>query len=191
MFFRCLGWEGICVEPQSEYHANIRAKRSCTLVTECISSAASTVSFSVGKQGLGGVVPAETSASTATTQIKCLPFKDILSQHKNGSVTHVDFWSLDVEGYELTVLQSVDFSAISVSVMLIEDYWVLQRNLDLLMTQSFFSKYMQLAIDSLWVKRGFRGTTINGIYFPPKFKANIDTFTAYRMQKDIQKLIKC
>ena len=191
MFFRCLGWEGICVEPQSKYHASIRAKRSCTLVTECISSVASTVSFAVGKDAMGGVVPAENIASTATTQIKCLPFKDILSKHKNGSVTHVDFWSLDVEGYEMTVLQSVDFAATSVSVMLIEDFWLLQRNLDLHMTQSFFSKYMQLAIDSLWVKRSFPGTTIHGIYFPPNFQANVDRFTAWRLQADVHKLIKC
>lgn len=30
---RCLGWRGLCVEPNPRYHAELRQKRSCELVT--------------------------------------------------------------------------------------------------------------------------------------------------------------
>ena len=37
-FDRCLGWAGLCVEPNPMYHAALRRERTCTVVPECISA---------------------------------------------------------------------------------------------------------------------------------------------------------
>ena len=36
-FDKCLGWRGVCIEPQEMFHAKIRSERSCSLVPRCVS----------------------------------------------------------------------------------------------------------------------------------------------------------
>lgn len=35
-FDRCLGWRGICFEPQQRYHDEIIQRRGCKLVPQCV-----------------------------------------------------------------------------------------------------------------------------------------------------------
>ena len=55
---------------------------------------------------------------TGLPEIPCVPLPDIL--RKLGVIKHISFYSLDVEGGELSVLQSVDFSVLSFDVLSIE-----------------------------------------------------------------------
>jgi FkbM family methyltransferase len=52
-----------------------------------------------------------------TVMVPCLPMSHILQK---AGITHVDFFSLDVEGAELTVLETIDFKMVSISVFVIE-----------------------------------------------------------------------
>ena len=49
--------------------------------------------------------------------IPCIPIRQIL---RTFGVTHIDLFSLDVEGAELEVLQTMDFTALHVNVLVIE-----------------------------------------------------------------------
>ena len=149
----CLGWEGLCVEPSASYHEGIRKYRTCKLVTECISSSAASMTLH-GDGGVGAFV-------TDGGSMPCLPLQTMLAEA--GMRSHIDLWSLDVEGHELEVLSSVDYAKISVSVLLVEDFWVVQRLLDetiLNAPGSGLVKVHQFAIDSLYMHRNMS--------FPPK-----------------------
>lgn len=56
-------------------------------------------------------------ASTPVAAVPCGPLGDWLSLLR---MKRVDFFSLDVEGAELLVLQTIDWSALSVGVLLVE-----------------------------------------------------------------------
>ena len=47
----------------------------------------------------------------------CLP---LLSTPGHFNITHIDFFSLDVEGAELEVLKTLDLSAVHISVLVVE-----------------------------------------------------------------------
>lgn len=49
--------------------------------------------------------------------IPCMPLSSMLAKF---SVSHIGFWSLDVEGAELQVLQTFDFDAVTINVVCIE-----------------------------------------------------------------------
>ena len=49
--------------------------------------------------------------------VKARTLQSLLDEHK---ITHVDFFSLDVEGYELEVLKGVDFAKTDITYILIE-----------------------------------------------------------------------
>ena len=63
----------------------------------------------------------------------------------------VDFWSLDVEGLELYVLDALDVSRVHIRSLLVEDFWQPNRQLDYLLARKGFVKAHQMAADSLYV----------------------------------------
>merc|ERR1719199_1276931 len=77
--------------------------------------------------------------------------------------THVDFWSLDIEGFEMNVLSSVPWDRISFSTIVIEDVHLNTRELDMFMSMSGFMKVHQLVMDSLWIPRN----TAQSFPYPP------------------------
>jgi hypothetical protein len=155
----CLGWDGLCVEPVAEYHENILKYRSCLLIPECI-AAKKTNMHIIGSHGAGSKV-------APGGDLKCSSLEEMLAIAPGGPRTHIDFWSLDVEGFELDVLQGVDFRIVSFSTLLIEDFWVSQRKLDFAVLNapgSALVKVLQMPIDSLYVNRE---TTLQAM--PAKF----------------------
>jgi FkbM family methyltransferase len=52
------------------------------------------------------------------TRVPCLPLGDLLDYFK---VEHVDLFSLDVEGAEASVLETIDFSRFAASVFVVEN----------------------------------------------------------------------
>ena len=144
LFDVCFGWAGLCIEPDSKYHSGLREKRSCVLVPECISNVTQTLKFQ--PEGTGGKVEdGETAIS-----VQCRNLADMLRTYSN-TVTHIDLWSLDVEGYEMTVLESITWSAVSFTALLIETFWLSDRHVDRYLTERNFVKAHQLAIDSLYL----------------------------------------
>lgn len=51
--------------------------------------------------------------------VRCLPMSTIL---KTAEVTHIDFFVLDVEGAEISVLKTIDFNTVRFDVMTIEEH---------------------------------------------------------------------
>jgi FkbM family methyltransferase len=49
--------------------------------------------------------------------VPCSPMSEII---RNTNMTHIDLMSVDVEGFELSLLQSIDFNAISIHIMIVE-----------------------------------------------------------------------
>ena len=150
-FDKCLGWDGLCVEPNPAYHANHRAHRSCTLVPEIIAAQPGFYDFGFGGV-MGSVRGAESAERTARQKTPANPL-DVMLLRANRTSLYVDFWSLDVEGFEMTVLGAIDFEKIRVDSILVEDFWIANRPLDRLLTGNGFLKLRQMQIDSIWVNR--------------------------------------
>lgn len=149
-FDRCLGWTGVCVEPQERYWAAIEASRSCTLVKGCL-AAENGAAAVVGDGPMASVQAVGGAAGAGAVQ--CHRLEEVLAA-AGVDPPAVDFWSLDVEGAEMGILGALNFTAVAVGALLIEDFWVSQRDLDRLMTAVGFVKVAQMAADSAWVPRG-------------------------------------
>jgi len=124
----CLGWSGLCVEPNSAYHERIVAWRSCELTPLCVAREAKSVEF-IEAGGLSGIADTNKNvggrgawqAGVATAprrNITCAPLSAML--HRRG-ITEVDFMSLDIEGAEPEALQSIDWGAVTIKVIALED----------------------------------------------------------------------
>lgn len=117
---RRFGWKGILVEPSRAWHDILRANRPGTIVdtralwsktgglrlpfTDVGDANLSTLSPFVGGDGHAQVRKENT---VGVYQVETVSLNRLLSDH--GAPDSIDYLSLDTEGSELTILQSVDF----------------------------------------------------------------------------------
>ena len=130
-FSRQLGWKGVLIEASAHYHKLIQNRPGDVCVHAAVCSGVSQVHF-IDTEGsrasaVAGIYEFMSEAfrkqwygnldiSTVPT-IPCLPLTHILWK---AGIRHIDFFTLDVENAELQVLQAVDFSAVSFSVICVE-----------------------------------------------------------------------
>jgi FkbM family methyltransferase len=115
-FDKCLGWTGVCFEPQPQYHELIRSSRSCTLVPHCVLGKAQLVNMSGG----GTTARVGRGAGAAT---ECVAAGDVLRSLGFGNTSHtkpIDLLSVDVEGAEAEVLRCFPFRELGVRHVLLE-----------------------------------------------------------------------
>lgn len=125
-----LGWNGICVEPQKELFEQLKKHRKCALYNFGLSDKAQkNIEFThfperSFRSGIASTMSAEhieeakkLSNMTATT-IDTITFNDMMKDFPD--IKHIDFISVDTEGHELNVLQSIDFDKYTFGLMTIE-----------------------------------------------------------------------
>jgi FkbM family methyltransferase len=127
---KCLGWRGLLVEGSPTKAAQIPRHRS--RATNAIMNKAvckhdgGTVEFTADDSEVSGraefmsdqFMSSFHGGKVATIQVPCAPLSSIFTQNE---IAHIDFWSLDVEGGELSVLETVDWSRIEISIIMLEN----------------------------------------------------------------------
>ena len=134
-FEKNMGWTGICVEPIPEVFARLKASRKCICVEGCVFDKRPTVSFlkiSGWAEMLSGIVenydPRHVKrlhwemdlngGKSEVIQVTCYDFNQLLLNH---NMRHIDYLSIDTEGGEMGILQSIDFSKIDIDVLEVEN----------------------------------------------------------------------
>jgi FkbM family methyltransferase len=112
----CLGWNGLLVEPHPKnYERMVQLRPNAHhlgIAPSCMANATGTVLFP--EHMYTNAVANEKGNSI---EIHCGPLQHYLDALK---IRHIDFWSLDVEGAELKVLETVDFDRTNIDVIIVE-----------------------------------------------------------------------
>ena len=121
------GWHGINIDAMPGAMRPFRLARRRDINLELgVTDAPSELTFNIFEErALNTFDPvrarrliAEGSKFARTTQVRCLPLRDILAEHAPDR--NVDFMSIDVEGHELEVLRSNDWNRWRPEVLLAE-----------------------------------------------------------------------
>lgn len=110
-----LGWRGLLVEPNPKSFSKLLGKhRRAYAYRGCLSPSdhAETLQFLSDADGRTSMIDDDGKYS-----VEAQPLHTLLMQIGQ---SEVDFWSLDIEGSESSVLQNTDFSKVEVGVLLIE-----------------------------------------------------------------------
>jgi len=128
-------WNGICIEPLPEIFHELRKNRKCICIDGAISREQGYQEFLCLKgysEMLSGLANEYDSrhierikqelhvhgGNYQLIKVKTYPLQLIFDIH---GITHVDFCSIDTEGSELTVLQSIDFSKVQIECIIAEN----------------------------------------------------------------------
>jgi FkbM family methyltransferase len=128
------GWNGILIEP------SVNAFNQCLTNRKCYVENCALVSFDYKDEFVNGNFDNNPRSSILRGQgVYSVKAKTLTSILDEKAVTKVDFFSLDVEGYEMEVLKGIDFDKIDINYILIEvnsefysleqlDKFMLERN---------------------------------------------------------------
>lgn len=112
----CLGWNGLLVEPHPKnYERAVHLRPNAIhlgIAPSCMANESGTVLFPKHMY-----TSAQVNAKGSEIEIHCGPLQYYLDSLE---IRHIDFWSLDVEGSELKVLQTVDFDRTHIDVIIAE-----------------------------------------------------------------------
>lgn len=101
-----MGWNGICIEANRQVFNELVANRACVCHNVVCLDYDGTIGFK--EEGVIGKV-------TEGSDYQCLTFASIL-----GSQKEIDYLSLDVEGAELRILQSINFKEYIIKSITVE-----------------------------------------------------------------------
>jgi len=126
LFEYCAGWDGILIEAQPDNTKLLFENRPCAVVipegacsvdaTESSSNGGySTIRMSIGQ---GTAFDLDTRGGEEHgVEVPCRPLSAMLEEY---GVTRINFFSLDVEGAELKVLETFDFDKVKIDVLMVE-----------------------------------------------------------------------
>lgn len=137
---QCLQWSGICVEANPIYIQRLEQKRSCTVVHDCVSDQdGRQVQFVMNKL-IGGIKKThkygEDGIDGPVSNLTCLSLATVLKEKERV----FDYFSLDVEGHELQVLQGIDWNEVRFGIITVEVSNVTEKQITSLLLEHGYLK---------------------------------------------------
>lgn len=126
LYENCVGWDGILIEAQPDNTKLLFENRPCPVVIpEGVCSVDdgdeySTIRMSIGEgtaYDLATRGEDKEDGGGHGVEVLCRPLSAMLEEH---GVTRINFFSLDVEGAELKVLETFDFDKVKIDVLIVE-----------------------------------------------------------------------
>ncbi|MCQ6274870.1 FkbM family methyltransferase [Bacillus sp. V3B] len=134
-FEKVKGWKGICIEPLPEVYKLLKKNRNCICIEGAISTQNGYQDF-LQLQGdiamLSGLENnydnrhranvnrriKESGQNPKIIKVQTFPLQSVLNQY---NVTHIDLLSIDTEGSELQVLQSINYNKVKIECIILEN----------------------------------------------------------------------
>ena len=135
-FEETLNWKGIAIEPRNEAFNKLKQNRNCICLKCSLSNIEVTTTFLDIKgygRGLSGLIDEYDQRHKQRIQyemhhpdnkgyeiveVQTEKLNDILNKY---DITNIDFLSIDTEGSELSILETIDFNKINIDIITIED----------------------------------------------------------------------
>jgi hypothetical protein len=150
MFDACLGWRGLCVEPNPGFVVGLEAFRSCAVAPNCVGEEGSELSFA-DDGSAETAAPVDGEGDFVAT---CHSLDTLLSAIlPKGGV--VDVLSVDVEHGEIETLETFPFADWDVRIVVVETNRDTAFRLDVNMVMNGYAKMALLGKDAVFVKEDY------------------------------------
>lgn len=143
LFDACLGWQGVCVEAHPLYVHRLRNARTCGVVPTCVGDVEGQAANLMLSRGAGGMEYTKRNIAvlndTNHIPLNCTTLK---TQLRDGGVTHVDYFNLDVDGHEMAVMRGIDWDSIVFNTITVEVSKTTLREIEDFLTERDYVRHI-------------------------------------------------
>ena len=161
-FEKSMKWEGIAIEPSKIQFQKLSKNRNCKVLNKAISSTEKDVEFIEVIEGLtqmSGINNDDYSAKTIIKNDENTKFNKIKLKtstfNKNVLNKEIDYLSMDIEGAELDVLQSINFKEYIIKVISVENNNPEKINFNSFLKENNFSFFDRVGQDEIFYNNKF------------------------------------
>ena len=157
-----IGWTGICIEPLPEQFLNLQKNRKCDLYNVAIGENDDTTIEFIDADGYSGFESTmsknhksrvkESFGELKKINVKTMTFGKLMQKYPER--THINYMSIDVEGGELAILKTIDFSIFSFDIITIENNNKVE--VDKYMLEKGYHVLFDIGVDSIYIRDGDR-----------------------------------
>lgn len=162
-FDRCLGWKGLCAEPNPSWEPYFRAYRpNCKVVPNCVWSHPRSVVMSFEKDpieayiqeepGGSGAVPIKGNSTRPQFAAECRTLEDILTAEGLQRPKTIDYMSVDAEAAEVEIFRNFPFDKFDISVVSVEVQAHNYYELDTIFLSAGYTKLAVLGGDHVFLR---------------------------------------
>jgi FkbM family methyltransferase len=162
-YFEDLGWQGICIEPNPTVFKELQASRKCECVQKAVADRTGKAEFmqlpvadmlsglvdDLNDRALANIKQNIGDAEPTIIEVELDTFDNLVTQ------TDIDYLSLDTEGNEMKILESIDFNKYNIKVMSIENNEYDNRFYNYL-TSRGYTALGRLGCDEIYYKNGLQ-----------------------------------
>lgn len=162
LFFENLGWTGVCVEPNPILYERLRKNRSCKCFNVAVDDHVGEMDFlliegtnapdTLGRLLINNSNEIGTINGTLNgdqhskiIKVKTELFENLVDTLK------IDYLSIDTEGNEIRILNSIDFEKYDISVLSLENNYSDPRY-DVFFQDKPYTRFAFTGCDEIWVK---------------------------------------
>ena len=160
------GWNGICIEPNEAFFTLLTKNRKCHCVNSCLYDYNGVVDF-IEASTLGGIVDEyhptllnyvvralklsqNESGRPEATQKVARTLESIFSEFNAPPI--IDYWSLDTEGSELTILKSFPFDKYTFRVLTVEhNHLPVKEGIKIFLEGKGYHRIKEMGIDDCYI----------------------------------------
>lgn len=137
-FEKELDWTGICIEPIPEVFQQLKENRKCKCIQGCVTDSSKdslffrAATYAINTEMLSGLAKTydpdqylqmmhevgQTGGQLQVLTVNCFKINDLL---KHSNICHVNFLSIDTEGGEFEILQSIDYDRFKIDIISVDD----------------------------------------------------------------------
>lgn len=165
-FEKELGWTGLCFEPLPHVFERLKNNRTCACINACVGKAEGRAPFicvTGYSEMLSGLLATydprhferlqrEVGLYGSSYKIIDIPVHLLENMLKQHGITHIDYLSLDTEGGEFEILQTIDFSLFDISAITVENNYADKRIKELLEKQGFTLVTLLKEYEEVYIK---------------------------------------
>ncbi len=163
-FEKFMQWEGIAIEPSPIYFEKLKKNRNCICINKAISNRVEQKEFvevTNGYTQMSGIVSEEYQKTldiinkdprTKLNKIKLetSTIKEIIKENKI-----IDYLSIDVEGEEEKILESIDFNYFNIKVLSVENNYPEHKNYNNFLKDKGLIYFDKFGVDEIYYNKKY------------------------------------
>lgn len=162
-------WKGICIEPNKVFFEKLVKNRNSHCLNYCLYDKEDYVDFLEHGNDVGGIMQEYHPTHLDHAKVSCNVQKDLYGNPKTvkkftrtvGQILKecnapqtIDYWSLDTEGSELTILKSFPFDEYSFRVITVEhNHFPVRQEIKDFLEFKGYQRIKELEVDDCYIQR--------------------------------------